>query len=67
MPRDDTQTPLLDLRLPLPPRLRKPDDDDILDGVTIRRRWYHFIPLFSECKLQLALPRTDIDQYMRRI
>ena len=48
MPRNDTQTPLLELRLPTPPRLGAVDDDDIIDGDRVRKRWYHYIPLLCE-------------------
>ncbi|KAI0333694.1 zf-DHHC-domain-containing protein [Cubamyces sp. BRFM 1775] len=54
MPRNDTQTPLLELRLPTPPRLGAVDDDDIIDGERVRKRWYHYIPLLLAIVMILA-------------
>ncbi|OSD07323.1 zf-DHHC-domain-containing protein [Trametes coccinea BRFM310] len=54
MPRNDTQTPLLELRLPSPPRLGAVDDDGFADGDPIRKRWYHYLPLILAIAMMLA-------------
>ncbi|KAL7280029.1 hypothetical protein ACG7TL_006443 [Trametes sanguinea] len=54
MPRNDTQTPLLELRLPSPPQLGAVDDDGFADGDPIRKRWYHYLPLILAIAMMLA-------------
>ncbi|KAI0767343.1 zf-DHHC-domain-containing protein [Fomes fomentarius] len=41
-----SDTPLLSLHLPSPPRLGAVDEDDVVgDDRILRKRWYHYLPL----------------------